>query len=217
MIVPMDATAISSEQLAYWYFRLNGFMTTVNFVVHPEEGEGQRTDVDVLGVRFPHRAELLNDPMVDDVPFTHEKNRPYVVIAEVKRDGCKLNGPWTRPGDRNMQRVLTAIGVVHPEEQETAAEALYASGAFQSEKVLLSLCCIGGTENRVVRRTFKSVPQILWPQITAFIFQRFHAYFCQKRSHPQLDETGRLLLKLFESAESVEAFGTAVQSRLVSG
>lgn len=29
---------MNPEQLAYWYFRLNGFLTTVNFVVHPEQG-----------------------------------------------------------------------------------------------------------------------------------------------------------------------------------
>jgi hypothetical protein len=55
-----DSTSMNPEQLAYWYFRLNGFVTTVTFGVHPEEGSEQRTDVDVLGVRSPHRAELLN-------------------------------------------------------------------------------------------------------------------------------------------------------------
>lgn len=38
---------------------------------------------------------------------------------------------------------------------------------------------------------------------------------CQ-RSHPQWDETGRMLWKLFEAAESVDKFGSAVQSRLAS-
>src|SRR5262249_4301442 len=151
-------------------------------------GSEQRTDVDVLGVRFPYRAELLNQPMVDDAPFTRETERPYVVIVEVKKDRCKLNGPWTRPEDRNMHRVLTAIGVVHPGERDAAAEALYTSGVFESGTVLLSLCCVGGLENREVRRKFPSVPQILWPQITTFIFQRFEAYFYQKLSHPQWDQ-----------------------------
>ena len=101
------AKSINPEHLAYWYFRLNGFMTTVNFVVHPEDGSEQRTDVDVLGVRFPYRAELLSQSMVDDAPFILEKERPYIVIAEVKKDLCKLNRPWTRKGDQNMNRILT--------------------------------------------------------------------------------------------------------------
>ena len=60
---------IRSEDLGYWYFRLNGCLTTTNFVVHPEEGQEQRTDVDVLAARFPYRAELLLNPMEDDIPF----------------------------------------------------------------------------------------------------------------------------------------------------
>jgi hypothetical protein len=43
---------LNAESLAYWYFRLNGFFAIPNFVVHPERGVGQRTDIDVLGVRL---------------------------------------------------------------------------------------------------------------------------------------------------------------------
>jgi hypothetical protein len=217
MMATMDGPAINPEHLAYWYFRLNGFMTTVNFVVHPEQGSEQRTDVDVLGVRFPFRAELLSEPMVDDAPFTEEKQRPYVIIAEVKKDRCKLNGPWTRPHDQNMNRVLTAIGVIHPSEQDAAAAALYTTGVFQGGNVLLSLCCVGAMENREVRRQFPDVPQILWPQITAFIYQRFHTYFYQKLSHPQWDQTGRLLWQLCVDYRSADEFGSAVEHCLKAG
>jgi hypothetical protein len=52
---------ISSEKLAYWYLRLNGFLTITNFIVHPDFGRSQRTDVDILGCRFPYRQELLEN------------------------------------------------------------------------------------------------------------------------------------------------------------
>ena len=35
------------------FFRLNGCLTTENFVVHPDGGRDQRTVADILGVRFP--------------------------------------------------------------------------------------------------------------------------------------------------------------------
>ena len=38
---------ILTENLAYWYFRLNGFLTIPNFVVHPDFGIEQRTEVDM--------------------------------------------------------------------------------------------------------------------------------------------------------------------------
>ena len=77
---------ITAEQLAYWYLRLNGFLTVQNFIVHPDSGSEQRTDADVLGVRFPYRAELKPKPMIDDEPFTHIKDKPFIAIAEVKKE-----------------------------------------------------------------------------------------------------------------------------------
>lgn len=61
---------LDPEKVAYWYFRLNGFFQIENFVVHPARRGSQRTDADLLAVRFPHRAErLFDDPnniMADD-------------------------------------------------------------------------------------------------------------------------------------------------------
>ena len=57
---------LTPERLAYWYFRLNGFLTTENFIVHPDRGPNQRTDADLLAVRFAHRKENLVRPMTDD-------------------------------------------------------------------------------------------------------------------------------------------------------
>jgi hypothetical protein len=100
---------------------------------------------------------------------------------------------------------------------DAAAAALYTSGVFQGENVLLSLCCVGALNNREVARQFPVVPQILWPHITAFIYQRFRAYFHQKLSHPQWDQTGRLLWQLFVDCRSADEFGSAVQRCLKAG
>ena len=57
---------LNSESLTYWYFRLNEFFTIPNFVVHPDRGSKQRTDIDVFGIRLPNRHELIADRMEDD-------------------------------------------------------------------------------------------------------------------------------------------------------
>jgi hypothetical protein len=60
---------LDPEKVAYWYFRLNGFLQVENFVVHPGRRGSQRTDADLLGVRFLHRAEFLlhhPEPLRDD-------------------------------------------------------------------------------------------------------------------------------------------------------
>ena len=53
------------ERLAYWYLRLNGFLLWENLVLHPDQGAQQHTDADLVGVKFGHRSELLDVPMVD--------------------------------------------------------------------------------------------------------------------------------------------------------
>jgi len=88
---------ISAQDTAYWYFRLNRFLTIPNFVVHPDVGNRQETDVDVLGVRFPYRGENLRRPMRDDDLFRRHRHSSYVAIAEVKSGCCSLNGPWVLP------------------------------------------------------------------------------------------------------------------------
>lgn len=205
---------LDPEQVAYWYFRLNGFLTTVNFLVHSEEGMAVRTDVDILAVRFPHREELLNNPMRDEPHFL-ERPKPYIAIAEVKQDRCALNGPWTRRGDENMQRVLAAIGVIPSEERDTAARALYEKGVYENELYYVTLCCLGNRANEHWLKTYPRVPQILWADVGNFFYQRFVAYRDQKRANRQWNETGRLLYSLACSNDQVsfmQIFLTAIAS-----
>ena len=80
---------LTTEKVAYWYFRLNGYFQMENFIVHPTGKGGQRTDADLIGVRFPHRAErLIDDPdniMRDDCgTLGLSKNLTDIVIVEVK-------------------------------------------------------------------------------------------------------------------------------------
>lgn len=207
---------IDAESLAYWFFRLNGFLTTVNFVVHPEQGSEQRTDVDILGVRFPFRAELLTDSMEDEQRFRQETRRPYIVIAEVKKAGCTLNGPWTKKQDQNMSRVLSAVGAVPPAEMAAAADGLYNQGFYESEIVYLTLCCVGEKPSHQIGKDFPRVPQFSWLQVAGFIHRRFARYRDQKLSHPQWDQNGQTLWKLFLESNALEDFSRSIKRNLVS-
>ncbi len=196
----MDPMDISSEQLAYWYLRLNGFLTIANFVVHPDCGHNQETDVDVLGVRFPYRAENLRRPMKDEHRFSKARNKSFIVIAEVKSGRCALNGPWTNPERQNMLRVLRAVGAFPKSEAELVAKALHEAGHYQCQLYYVSLMCLGRECNLDVKKRYPQVPQILWKDVLAFIYRRFDEYERQKASHPQWDEHGEALWKVFKSS-----------------
>jgi len=205
---------MKAERLAYWYLRLNGYLTIPNFIVHPDPGmsAGQRTDVDVLGVRFPHRCELLVDPMEDDPEIVLDETRPVIVIAEVKGSGCELNGPWTRRNDENIQRVIRAVGAFSTVAVDGVSAALYERGRYEDEQYVVSLVCIGSERNRRVESRYPCVPQVTWINILAFIHGRFSRYYDPKRAHPQWDEDGKRLWRAFENHRmDLESFKKSVE------
>ena len=63
---------IRAEQIASWYFRLNGFLSIPGFIVHPDQvREYPRTEADLIAVRFSLSQEIIaGRPMVDDALLT---------------------------------------------------------------------------------------------------------------------------------------------------
>lgn len=192
---------LNPEDLAYWYFRLNGFFTIPNFIIHQDIGIGQRTDVDMFGVRFPHRAELLENPMDDEDLFT-KYPKPYIVIVEVKKDRCSLNGPWTDPKKENMHRVLHALGAFYPGYIDNIANQLYEHGFYEGEFYIMSLVCVGKRTNPEYLRRYPKVPQITWENIARFIFNRFSKYYEQKSINRQWDKSGIYLWNRFKQCRN---------------
>lgn len=203
---------IHPDRLAYWFLRLNGFLTTVNFVVHPEQGADQRTDADVIGVRFAHRAELGPlDPMPDDARVTNPTSSPLILIAEAKRGWCDLNGPWTDPDAQNMQRILRALGAFREGEVEDAANTIYEVGAYRTESIELRLACFGARANLGLSERYPEVIQLEWGTVLQFIYHRFASYSRQKSSHSQWDRDGHALWDLAQVARTADAFVAAIE------
>ncbi len=95
---------LKPDKVAYWYFRLNGFLQIENFVAHPRGSGSQRTDADLLAARFPYRREFLLDqeqPMRGDAQTLGlSPDCIDIVIAELQSNPpCCLNGPWTNQSD----------------------------------------------------------------------------------------------------------------------
>ena len=187
------APSISTpERLAYWYFRLNGFLTTENFIVHPDSGRDQRTDADLLAVRFSHRRENLERPMKDDSRVAGCRTPINLVIAEVKTGLCALNGPWTNPEAMNMKRVLRAIGCLPDEALELSCAQLYSHGIWADSMVTLRLFALG--DRRARGLCIPDEQQVTWDEVIAFCVERFKAYRNPKSSVGQWEDDGRRLM-----------------------
>jgi hypothetical protein len=204
---------LDHEQVAYWYFRLNGFFQIENFVVHPERRGAQRTEADLLAVRFPHRAERLfddpNDIMADD------KDRLWlsqdlidVLIVEVKRNQpCTLNGPWTQQDRQNVHRVLAAIGCLPSNRIEKAAADIYRAGLHTSGRTLrVRLVAVGRDRSDDLAARYPDVIQLIWADLLAFIWNRFHIYRQQKTQVGQWDAEGLKIKGLADASVDPKKF-----------
>ena len=208
---------ISTEKVAYWFFRLNGCLTIVNFIVHPDlvrrdEPRSQRTDVDILAVRFPHRCELFTSgqPMQDHEVFD-SVGLIDIVIAEVKRGRCNLNGPWTRRPDQNMHRVLYAIGAFSECRVPEVAESLYSDGYYADDMFRVRLFAIGSEKNE---RLLPKVVQLTWDEILEFIYVRLTKYREHKAQHEQWNSVGKYLYCLSEKSSSANEFVKTVKAAM---
>ncbi len=199
---------LDAEKVAYWYLRLNGFFQMENFIVHPKTRDSQRTDADLIGVRFPYRAEHRYDNpervMQDDVDCLGlSQDTVEVVIVEVKaKQRCSLNGPWSNSDRQNVQRVLVAIGCLSGEEIEAAAKAIYETGLYEmtDSGIRVRLVAIGLEISEELAESHSSVVQVTWPQIFGFIGARLHEYRSQKRDVKQWDSQIKLLQTLVKES-----------------
>lgn len=177
-----------AEIVASWYFRLNGFLSIPGFIVHPDKRQGHpRTEADLIGVRFPYSAEeIAGRRMTDDALLLNlaSHNRTLFVLIEVKVDLCKVNGPWSRQAEGNMQRVIRRLGFTEKGVNDVADE-MYKTLRWDDNKFALQYVTIGARRNPTLQKNFKGLVQITWSEIAVFLFARF-------RDFPEkLPDTGR--------------------------
>lgn len=189
----MTELGVTREDVAAWFLRLNGFLTTENFIVHQKETGGgavPRTDADVIGVRFPQRAEVVDGCALSDHTSFQDCSRILFVIAEVKRGECELNGPLRNPEDRIIHDVLRACGF--PEsERDDAAMALYTTGHYEGDGSLEARAIAFGS--RPSRAALRVHEQFCWTDVLGFIYERYVHFSDPKKQHQQWPAVGRAL------------------------
>ncbi len=171
---------MSHELLSVWFLRLNGYFCVPNFIIHPGAPGSQRTDADILAVRFPFCSEVAGAPMPQDEGLVLP-DRTDFLIAEVKAGQCDLNGPWVVPGRRNIEYVLRWMGFVRHERQlEELAKALYEKKKWDDPKKRISvrMACFGRSCSDAPR--MRDVLQRTHIESVKFIVDRFRRFQTEK-------------------------------------
>jgi len=182
-----------------------------NVIIHPAVGPGsQKTEIDLLGVRFPHRQE---EEMQDDQKFT-KVNYPYIVMVEIKTKGSCLNPSWTDPKRGNAERFLRFIGPYPEADVPRIAKCLYADGCYEDTRAKISFVMVGDTAENEVKARWKKVLCFDWDAIGRFIHKRLTTTLSVKTDHRQWDATGQLLYSLADANRAEEDFLSAFRTRI---
>jgi hypothetical protein len=188
---------VRAEEVASWYFRLNGFLSLPGFVVHIDQDKAvigsdgrpryQRTEADLIGVRFVESKEIIfsfgstkemkDDPILTGICSNSPTKQALFILVEVKTGRCKMNGPWTDMHSKNMQRVIRRLGFAINENQvEKIALDMYRFGKYEDEYYILQYICIGGEKNLDISARYSRVVQIDWTEIGQFLIDRFLSF-----------------------------------------
>jgi len=193
-----------AEEVAQWYFRLNGFLQT-GFVLHDDQPHRQVTEADVLAVRFPHSEESLRDIRVTDHQWIREvtpRQQTLFVIAEVTQGGpCKVNDPWRDPSSSAMEKAIRRLGFALPEKRAGIAKAMYDRLRWPGDNFVLQFLSIGDRTNDGLSTRYQDLVQLTWDGIAGFLWDRFHAFGQIKGWPPQWPEFGRTFAQRVESGE----------------
>ncbi len=194
----------ATDWLCLWYLRLNGYFTMPNFIVHGQPGS--RTDIDILGVRFPYSRESDFYDDIDHLRFPD--NKVDIVFAEATTRRCKINGPWRRPGV-TLEYVLRRVGFFSCDgvDVDTVANRLYQERKYANKDVQVRVVCFGGAWNGELQ----GATQILWKDVIDFIRKRFQDHKDVKADHQHWDNFGQFLWDQL-SGTTVPEFDSLVEA-----
>ena len=180
-----------AEEVAEWFFRLNGFFLIPGFIVHPDYRQPfPRTEADLLGIRLKDSAEGFQSkserggqkksyrPMVDHHRLIGAgKNgtvrKHLVAMVEVKAGLAAINGPWSDVRSGNMARALRRVGFGNRQEIDVASASMYERLRYVGPDFIVQYFSVCGSRNPELTDRYPDLIQITFEEISEFLRDRF--------------------------------------------
>lgn len=166
------------ETLAYWYLRLNGFFPLRNFVMHMPADRRQRSDCDLLAVRFPGVSEEIGGQPHDWDRTSFERwglslDVPLVLVVQVK------TGTEGEPGkaftEDRLKQAIKRVGLWDRGTSNRIAEDLCKGPLLKTDKATAAKLLIASQPTEGATYLTMKLHEA-----TSFIRQRFEKYSEQK-------------------------------------
>ncbi|MBP6696585.1 MAG: hypothetical protein KA175_03130 [Flavobacteriales bacterium] len=152
------------EELAYWYFRLNGFFPIVDWVDHRDVGRGT-TDADIIAVRPKYSDEHIGGAGDLDELFEGRKTFNLGVICQVKTG---VPATWEFD-DGHVGRAIKRLGMMEvPESLSLRGKPEVSDESTTILKILIA------PENW--RRETRSHHFVSMEQVNDFLIRRMRHY-----------------------------------------
>ena len=157
------------EELAYWYFRLNGFFPLLGFVLHERPGR-RPSDCDVLAVRPPYADEPVGGAAEVDSWLSEmtQDHRTMAVICEVK------TGEWnpeTVLPPASIREAVRRIGL--DSDPQTVASALIDAPSAETSNGDVILKIVIAAQRYARQGPYRLVSL---EHVNAFICERMRAH-----------------------------------------
>ena len=185
-----------SEEVAQWYFRLNGFFCLPSYIVHKDWiADKPRTEADLIAVRMSGTKEYINNERLEDdnIIQTACKGsgtgifKHLFALVEVKSGECKINGPWSNKNEENIHRAVARMGFANDNQIEDIAQCIYNELRWEGKDFIVQYFCIGKWRNKELASKPELV-QITFDQIADFLYCRFYKFPEKIPAWPILDE-----------------------------
>jgi hypothetical protein len=136
-----------AEELAYWYFRFNGFFLLNNYVSHPgDRDDSSHSDSDLLGVKMPFSKEVIGLNTNEDIckrlsESLNYKSKPNQIVGLI----CEVKGGENKfeLNNANLRSQIGRLGFFgSPEGVEKAINALenessYDDGTWRIVRIIV--------------------------------------------------------------------------------
>ncbi|QGW28897.1 hypothetical protein [Phnomibacter ginsenosidimutans] len=127
-----------AEEIAYLYFRLNGFFLLDNYVSHKSENNDRgHADNDLIGIRTKHVTEIVGLKEIED---TDEIIRDFMKGSKMLGLICEIKGGENRISslsDSKLKSCIKRLGLLDSEEEQKAISVLKKKEIFSNEEITI--------------------------------------------------------------------------------